>query len=217
MLEVSKRRIPIIAMTAHAMPGDRQRCLDAGMEDYITKPLDARKLFQVIEYWTTPLELRKTTGRLGTGQLKNPSVAKSPNSEPFISQPGKVIHLPASNNAQDVDLIDVDSAMVRFSNDRQFYESLLNDFIESLPEKITEMRLVLNDPSLKRLGNLAHNLKGVSANFGIRKLAEASAALDMSTRQENRSDAVRLFAEVEKIAENVIIRAREIMGKVKQR
>src|SRR5271157_315496 len=216
LLEGIKRHIPIIDMTAHAMPGDRQRCLDAGMEDYITKPLDARKLFQVIEYWTTPPALRKTTGRLGTSQLKNPSVVKTPTGEPFLSQTGNIIHLPASNNAQEDDLIDVDSAMVRFSNDRQFYESLLNDFIESLPDKITEMRLVLNDPFLKRLGDLAHNLKGVSANFGIRKLAEVSAELDMSTRQENRPEAARLFAEVEKIAENVIIRAREIMGKVKQ-
>ncbi|TLN00362.1 response regulator, partial [bacterium] len=43
---------PIIAMTAHVMPGDRQRCLEAGMVDYISKPIDTRKLFQILERWT---------------------------------------------------------------------------------------------------------------------------------------------------------------------
>ena len=214
LLESSKRHIPIIAMTAHAMPGDRQRCLDAGMEDYITKPLDTRKLFQVIEYWTMPAGLRKTTGRLGTGQLKDPTLVKKPTGDLTTSQPGEVIHLPAGNVPSERDLIDIGSAMNRFSNDRQFYESLLDDFIQSLPDKITEMRLTLNDNSLKRLGDQAHNLKGVSANFGIHQLAEISTALDMSTRQDNRVEAVRLLGEVEKIADMVIIRANEILGKV---
>ncbi|MDR3572761.1 MAG: response regulator [Anaerolineaceae bacterium] len=214
LLEGNKRHVPIIAMTAHAMPGDRQRCLDAGMEDYITKPLDTRKLYQVIEYWTTPTGLRKNTGRLGTGQLKDPSLAKKVTGELFSPQSGNVIQLPAGKPVTKGELIDVESAMKRFSDDRQFYESLLDDFIQSLPDKLTEMRLVLNDNALKRLGDLAHNLKGVSANFGINQLADISAALDMSTRQKNQVEAVRLLAEVEKTADLVIIRAKEILGKV---
>jgi CheY-like chemotaxis protein len=53
-LENSLRRIPIIALTANAMTGDRDRCLEAGMNDYLSKPVDLVLLDQAIRHWTDP-------------------------------------------------------------------------------------------------------------------------------------------------------------------
>ena len=252
-MEGNKRHIPIIAMTAHAMPVDRQNCMAAGMDDYLTKPLDARKLFQVIEYWATPAGQRKSTGRLSTGALRegtgsrrggdessgrpaHPVAAMS--GEPLpkrtnggsgaptpparrstggsgAAHPANVIQLPAGEVTRPVaSLIDYESAMDRFSGDRSFYNSLLEDFVQTLPAKLNEMRAALNDTQLKRLGDMAHNLKGVSANFGIVTLSKVASDLDMSTRAGDRVEATRLLGEVDTIAAKVLVQARDLLGKV---
>ena len=67
--ELTGQHTPIIAMTAHALHGDRQRCMDAGMDDYVSKPLDPRKVFQAIERWadcTQPVQ-RRTPVAVKTG------------------------------------------------------------------------------------------------------------------------------------------------------
>ena len=53
MADGEKARLPIVAMTAHAMKGDRQRCLDAGMNGYLAKPINARELIDIVENSTT--------------------------------------------------------------------------------------------------------------------------------------------------------------------
>jgi len=53
-LQQRSERVPIVAMTAHAMKGDRERCLEAGMDDYTTKPINREQLFETIYKWTTP-------------------------------------------------------------------------------------------------------------------------------------------------------------------
>jgi CheY-like chemotaxis protein len=51
----TEKHIPIIAMTAYALKGDRERCLDAGMDDYITKPINAAELYETVTRWIQPM------------------------------------------------------------------------------------------------------------------------------------------------------------------
>jgi CheY-like chemotaxis protein len=148
-LEDGRRtRVPVIAMTAYALQGDSQRCLEAGMDDYVSKPLDIRRLSQVMEQWTS-----KKNG----GPLPPP------------------LH---EDEADEEAILDTVSALPRFSNDIKFYESLLDEFIESLPARVEELRTLLQDQQWKRLADQAHNLKGVAANFGVKRIAKLSREID---------------------------------------
>ncbi|GAP15972.1 protein containg PAS domain S-box [Longilinea arvoryzae] len=177
------QQTPIIAMTAHAMPGDRQRCLDAGMVDYVSKPIDTRKLFQILERWTSA-----TMGK----DPENPA------------QRGK-------KNTPAVDtILDMDGALKRFSDDRSFYQSLLDEFLQTLPQKIAEMQGAYSQGNLKQLAFLAHNLKGVAANFGAGQLYGLTASLDDASKKQDAEAAGLILTEMEITAGKLKNRVAEI-------
>jgi CheY-like chemotaxis protein/HPt (histidine-containing phosphotransfer) domain-containing protein len=152
--DTAGKKTPIIAMTAHAMKGDRERCLAAGMDDYLSKPLEPKEFFQTINKWIS-LRLPKT----GTLDLDS------------ISQP-QIVHLDSSPISTDP--INIVEALPRFGDDMEFFKSMLADFIKNLPERIENLEEALSQEDIKSLTRLAHNLKGASANFsaeGIRKTA----------------------------------------------
>jgi two-component system, sensor histidine kinase and response regulator len=161
--------IPIIAMTAYALQGDNQRCLEAGMDDYVSKPLDTRRLIQVMHKWT-----KKSGGMI-----------------------------PASTNVETVKLKDADifldiaSAMPRFSNDVEFYKGLLDEFIESLPERVEELKRLLRTKKWKQLSDQAHNLKGVAANFGVTRVSDYARQIDVFAQKEQDKSITGLIKNIE--------------------
>jgi len=175
------QQTPIIAMTAHVMPGDRQRCLDAGMVDYISKPIDTRKLFQILERWTGPADEKDTTV------------------------------LRFSKNAPPADaVLDIDGALTRFSGDRDFYFTLLDEFLQDLPVKLADMNAACAAGDLKKLAFHAHNLKGVAANFGAGQLHSLVSRLDEASKQQEADDARELLEQVAKAVETLKTRVEEL-------
>ena len=92
--EGERKHTPIIAMTAHAMKGDKERCLEAGMDDYIPKPIEPQKLFQLIEKWSKSPESR-------------PSLSYQVNSKEEKSLNGVPINL--------------ENVLDRFDGDKEFF------------------------------------------------------------------------------------------------
>jgi CheY-like chemotaxis protein/HPt (histidine-containing phosphotransfer) domain-containing protein len=213
--EMGRKHTPIIAMTAHALHGDRQRCIDAGMDDYVSKPLDPRKVFQALERWadvfipeaSLPLPGEANPARLGETQ-------------PLVIRPAKRARVEKSligtsfDDSYENDLpLDIENALNRFGDDKDFYYNLLGDFLRSLPMRLEEMRSALANGDTRTLSYLAHNLKGVSANFSAGQLARLTAVLDEHCRVGDLEAARGVMAEVEAAAVRLDTAAADLIGK----
>jgi CheY-like chemotaxis protein/HPt (histidine-containing phosphotransfer) domain-containing protein len=210
---ISGRHTPIIAMTAHALHGDRQRCLDAGMDDYVSKPLEPRKVFQALERWAErsqpEMSLPVETGPAPVDDQAQPANPCQMELDGDIDA-----DIPTESDSDDSDIpLDVESAFHRFGNDPDFYYSLLGDFLRSVPVRLGEMKSALANGDVQALSYLAHNLKGVSANFSARQLARLSAVLDEFCRVGDLEAARGLVAEIEAAAGRLEACAAEFMEK----
>jgi two-component system, sensor histidine kinase and response regulator len=186
--ESNRQHIPIIAMTAHAMKGDRERCLEHGMDDYVSKPLDLKILLGVLDRWLKLSEQEESAPETSTLPAPNPAAA-SPSSTPQTE-------LPADEKP-----MDIERALERFGGDKSFLMEMSVEFTAGLSARMVELNNAIQAGNANDLSRLAHNLKGVSANFSADPLTRLSAELEISGRQDDLKTAPDLVAQLEKEAD----------------
>ncbi len=167
--EGEKSHIPIIAMTAHAMKGDKERCLQAGMDDYISKPIEPQVMIDTIEKWAKPYRRRTALPRQG----------RSPKGDRSKGLP-----------------IDLETALSRFDNDREFLRQLLQEFLEVAPEQLGTLDEAVRRGDAKTLQSEAHRLKGAAGNLSARFIADLALELETSGRNGDLSGAEKTIAEL---------------------
>ncbi|MSS72785.1 MAG: response regulator [Candidatus Latescibacteria bacterium] len=156
-------KLPILAMTANAMAGDRDRCLEAGMNDHVAKPIDPDVLFATLLRWIP--------SRKGPASPKVPPAAPSPGAaasdDPLTAIPG----------------LDVQSGMKRVLNKRPSYENLLRKFIAGQADAPARIRQALGEGTSSDAERHAHTLKGVAGTIGATGLQEMAAAVESSIKK----------------------------------
>lgn len=158
--------LPIIAMTAHAMRGDREKCLEAGMNEHVSKPIDTDTLFAALSRWITP------QGKAPAPEVPEKEAALSSDTEGFpASLPG----------------IDLTSALKRIRN-KTVFKKLLVDFSDHHAMAAKKIRDALKARDPESAIRYAHTVKGVAGNFSAMELYEASQALETAIRGGRRED-----------------------------
>jgi len=160
---ILNRNIPVIAMTAYAMQGDREKCLEAGVDDYVSKPVSLQALIAVLEKW-----LPKEDAEGGGRKTENISPVPKPES---ISSPV---------------VFDHSVLLEQLMGDRELAASICKEFLADIPVRIASLREALEAGDVVEGGRRAHAIKGASATVGGEALRALAAEIEAVCRSGDR-------------------------------
>ena len=164
--------LPIIAMTAHAMQGYREQCLDADMDDYITKPLKRKRLLAMVDKWTQRIDdLKDETPDL--------QLSTTVNQQSTISREISLLGAGADDHqSKEVAPMDFPWAIEEFEGDEEFLMEAMENFFENVTSQIGAMRQAISDGDAEVVRREAHSIKGGAANLTANELSRIAFELE---------------------------------------
>ncbi|WP_442941426.1 ATP-binding protein [Nostoc sp.] len=174
----SGRRPIVIAMTANAMKEDKQMCLDAGMDDYLSKPVMKEKLAATLEHWGSVIFKAKETA--ATEQ----TISTTDTGSVDLPIDWKHLHQISENNLE-------------------FELELLQIFVEDIQPRLEVMKIAIASDDFGQLALQAHQIKGASANMGATTMHLAAEKLEKFARNQERRGTTNLISELEEFVKRI--------------
>jgi two-component system sensor histidine kinase/response regulator len=143
--------LPVIAMTAHALAEERERCLAAGMVDHVAKPIDPQSLYETLSRWL---------GRTRAAELPAPASA------------------PCEAELPAIDGFDTSAGLRRVAGNRALYLRVLRQFMQQEADVVARLAAALKGHDFVAAERIAHSLKGVAGNIGFTALHADAATLE---------------------------------------
>ena len=163
MRNEGETQIPIIAMTAHAMAGDEDKSLQAGMNGHVTKPIDPDQLFSTLQKWIKPGEKR----------------ARVQKSEVPVEQTESDAAVPAEDELpESLSGFDLADGLKRLQGNKKLYRKLLLSFATDYNTAANEIRQTLDAADFDQAHSLVHNIKGLAGNLAATELQAAAVNLE---------------------------------------
>jgi len=174
--------LPIIAMTAHAMKGDREHCLEAGMDGYVSKPINTREL---------EVAISKVMNLPGTdAEGTNTEVAMEPQSAKQV-------------------ILDFKQMLERLGGDEKLLHEVIEIFVDQAPRHMETLRSALAQGDAESVQKTAHSMKGELGYLGISEVTQKARELEELGRRHNLEQAAQVFASFEREISAIVVAMRD--------